>query len=70
MIESLMYAIETDIMKMLDDHYQLKAADAMIRKRGNDAKELKGSFFNQHTICLLAGLVDIYSIFGTLGRSS
>ena len=58
--------LEQEIMEAVDNVRQLEAADYNVRKRGQTARELKGSFLNQQNLLLLAGLTDIYKIFGDL----
>ena len=58
--------LEQEIMEAVDNVRQLEAADYDVRKRGQTARELKGSFLNQQNLLLLAGLTDIYKIFGDL----
>ena len=58
--------LEQEIMEAVDNVRQLEAANYEVRKRGQTARELKGSFLNQQNLLLLAGLTDIYKIFGDL----
>ena len=58
--------LEQEIMEAVDNVRQLEAANNDVRKRGQTARELKGSFLNQQNLLLLAGLTDIYKTFGDL----
>ena len=66
MTEAVVGVLENEIIEDLQNRYNLEAADQQIRRKGQEARELKGAFLNQQTILLLAGLTDIYNIFGTL----
>ena len=66
MTEAVVGVLENEIIEDVQNRYNLEAADQQIRKRGQEARELKGAFLNQQTILQLAGLTYIYTIFGTL----
>ena len=70
MTEAVVGVLENEIIEDVQNRYNLEAADQQIRKRGQEARELKGAFLNQQTILQLAGLTDIYNIFGTLVKIS
>ena len=58
--------LEQEIMEEVQNRTELGAADHDVRKRGQSARELKGAFLNQQNLLLLAGLCDIYQLFGDL----
>ena len=64
MIKPILAVLEADVMRESTNRSGLEASDPLIRKRGLKARQLRGSFFNQQTLLLLAGIVDIYLIFG------
>ena len=66
MVGPCIAVLEQEIMEELQNRTELGAADYDVRKRGQSARELKGAFLNQQNLLLLAGLCDIYHIFGDL----
>ena len=61
-----MAVLESDIEKMISNHSGLEQADPIIREKGRKARELKGRLFNEEALLLLAGLCDLYEVFGEL----
>ena len=61
-----MAVLESDIEKMISNHSGLEKADPLIREKGQKARELKGRLFNEEALLLLAGLCDLYEVFGEL----
>ena len=51
---------------MISNRSGLEQADAKLREKGQKARELRGRLLNQHALLLLAGLCDIYGMFGEL----
>ena len=51
---------------MISNRSGLEQADAVIRKKGQEARELRGRLLNEETLLFLAGLCDLYEVFGEL----
>ena len=56
------------IMSCLEDQimHAIKNTDAKTREKGDQARELKGKFFNVHFLLNLSGLADAYGQFGAV----
>ena len=56
------------IMSCLEDQimHAIKNTDAKTREKGDQARELKGKFFNVHFLLNLSGLADAYRHFGAV----
>ena len=66
MLKPIISVLEDDISLDLQNRSGTEAADKQIRDRGKEAREIKGKLFNQSTLLQLAGLCDIYQIFGVI----
>ena len=60
-IQSILAVLESDVAKMISE-----PGDAGIKKKGQEARELRGRLFNVESLLLLAGLCDLYIVFGDL----
>ena len=61
--------LEKEIQAELSNRIQLEASNYTVRKRGEVARGLKGQLYNQFSVTLLAGLTDIYLVFGELVKA-
>ena len=61
-----MSVLEDDISRDLQNRSGTEAADKQIRERGKEAREIKGKLYAQSTLLQLAGLCDIYQMFGVI----
>ena len=61
-----MRVLEEDITADIQNRSGLEAADRQIRERGKEAKQIKGILCCQSTLLELAGLCDIYNLFGII----
>ena len=66
MLPALIRVLETDIARAEANKHQLEASDPYIQQKGAESRELRGKFFNQEILLLLAGVSDIYMLYGTL----
>ena len=66
MIKPVISVLESDITAEITNRSGTEAADPLIRKRGKEAKQIKGLLLNQTTLLQLAGLAEIYQIFGVI----
>ena len=60
-IQSILAVLESDVAKMISE-----PGDAGMKKKGQEARELRGRLFNEESLLLLAGLCDLYIVFGDL----
>ncbi len=67
-LQAVVHVLEDDITADICDRRQsgTKAADSQVRKRGQEARQIKGSLVNQTTLLHLAGLAEIYQLFGVI----
>ena len=66
MLKCITSVLEEDITADIQNRCGLEAADRQIRERGKEAKQIKGILCCQSTLLELAGLCDIYNLFGTI----
>ena len=66
MLKCITSVLEEDITADIQNRCGAEAADRQIRERGKEAKQIKGILCCQSTLLELAGLCDIYNLFGNI----
>ena len=66
MLLPIIQVLETDITEAEANKCQLEATDQYIQQKGAESREMRGKLFNQETLLLLSGVVDIYQHYGVL----
>ena len=66
MLQPVITVLENDITADILNRSGTEAADPQIRKRGKEARQIKGELLNQMTLLHLSGLGDIYHLFGVI----
>ena len=64
MMKPIISVLDSDIMAEVNTRSGTEATDSQTRKRGQEARQLKGSILNQSRLLQLAGLAEIYQLFG------
>ena len=58
--------LEDDITAEIMNRSGTEASVRKVRERGLEAREIKGKLWNQTTLLHLAGLAEIYQLFGVI----
>ena len=66
MMKPVISVLDSDILAEVNNRSGTEAANSQTRKRGQEARQLKGSILNQTRLLQLASLVAIYQIFGAI----
>ena len=66
MLKPVISVLENDITAELQNRSGCEAANSQVRKRGQEARQMKGALLNQTTLLQLAGLAEIYQVFGVI----
>ena len=66
MLQVIVHVLEDEITADLLNRSGTEAADRKTRDRGKEARQMKGLLLNQTTLLHLAGLCEIYQLFGVI----
>ena len=64
MLGPIVSCLEEQVLAAERNRSQLEAANSRIREKGDKARQLRGKLFNKKFVLLLAGVSDIYEMFG------